>query len=128
MLVAAVTEVYAIALERRQRNVTRALDRVTQVVTEIREGLGGRWLVRSRKSRHVWDLDAGTYMRVPGSASRSFRSDGVARRITMVECWPRVGQRSFVWFDDPDDPAGREHYRVSAPIESIERLPARSAS
>ena len=126
MLVAAVTEVYAIALERRQRHVTRALEHVSHVVTEIREGLGGRWLVRSRKSGHVWDLDAGTYMRMPSSASQSFQSDGVPRRITMVEWWPRLGQRSFVWFDNPDDPAGREHYRVSSPIESIERLPADS--
>ena len=124
MLVAAVTEVYAIALERRQRHVTRALELATQVVTEIREGLGGQWLVRSHKSRHVWDLDAGTYMRVPSSASQSFQCDGVPHRITMVEWWPRLGQRSFVWFDDPDDPAGRAHYRVSSPIQSIERFPA----
>jgi hypothetical protein len=44
----------------------------------------------------------------------------------MVEWWPRLGQRSFVWFDAPDDPVSREHYRVSSPIQSIERLPAES--
>lgn len=124
MLVAGVTEVYAIGLERRQRNAARAMDRVSHVVTEIREGLGGRWLVRSGRSRHVWDLDARTYMRMPSSASQPFEYDGVPHRITMVEWWPRLGQRSFVWFDAPDDPVSREHYRVSSPIQSIERLPA----
>jgi predicted MFS family arabinose efflux permease len=128
MLVAAVTEVYAIAIERRQRNAVRALDRMSQVVTEMWGGLGGRWLVRSRKSRHVWDLDAGTYMRVPSSTSQTFQHDGVPHRITMVEWWPRLGQRSFVWFDNPDDPASLEHYRVSSPIQSIERLPSDSST
>ncbi len=126
MLVAGVTEVYAIGLERRQRKVACATGRRSRVVTEIREGLGGRWLVRSGKSGHVWDLDAGTYMRMPSSASQSFQYDGVPHRITMVESWPRLGQRSFVWFEDPDDPARREHYRVSSPIQSIEGLPADS--
>ena len=124
MLVAGVTEVYAIGLERRQRNAARAMDRVSHVVTEISEGVDGRWLVRSGRSRHVWDLDAGTYMRMPSSASQPFEYDGVPHRITMVEWWPRLGQRSFVWFDAPDDPVSREHYRVSSPIQSIERLPA----
>ena len=126
MLVAGVTEVYAIGLERRQRNAARAMDRVSHVVTEISEGVDGRWLVRSGRSRHVWDLDAGTYMRMPSSASQPFEYDGVPHRITMVEWWPRLGQRSFVWFDAPGDPVNREHYRVSSPIQSIERLPAES--
>ena len=128
MLVAGVTEVYAIGLERRQRKISAATGIGSPVVTEIREGLGGRWLVRSGGSRHVWDLDAGTYMRVPGSASPSFEYDGVPHRITTVEWWPRLGQRSFVWFDDPDGPGGRGHYRVSSTIQSIERLPAGSVS
>jgi len=124
MLVAGVTEVYAIGLERRQRKASAATGIGSPVVTEIREGLGGRWLVRSGGSRHVWDLDAGTYMRMPGSASPSFEYDGVPHRITTVEWWPRLGQRSYVWFDDPDGPAGHGHYRVSSTIQSIERLPA----
>jgi MFS family permease len=128
MLVAGVTEVYAIGIERRQRNAARAMDHRPQVVTEIREGLGGRWLVRSGSSRHVWDLDARTYMRMPSPASQPFDHDGVPHRITTVEWWPRLGQRSFVWVDVPDAPAGREHYRVSSPIRSIERLPAGSHS
>lgn len=126
MLVAGVTEVYAIGLERRQRHAAGATGRRSAAVTEIREGSGGRWLVRSGRSRHVWDLDAGTYMRMPSSASQSFRYDGVPHRITTVEWWPRLGQRAFVWFDVPDDPASRTHYRVSSPIQSIERLPADS--
>jgi MFS family permease len=126
MLVAGVTEVYAIGLERRQRTAARVMDRTSRVVTEISEGVDGRWLVRSGKSRHVWDLDAGTYMRMPSPASQPFAYDGVPHRITLVEWWPRLGQRSFVWFDAPDDPVSREHYRVSSPIQSIERLPADS--
>ena len=128
MLVAGVTEVYAIGLERWQRKAAPATGTGSPVVTEIREGLGGRWLVRSGGSRHVWDLDAGTYMRMPGSASQPFEYDGVPHRITMVEWWPRLGQRSFVWFEDPDGPAGHGHYRVSSTIQSIERLPADCAS
>jgi MFS family permease len=51
MLVACVTEVYAIGLERRQRNAARATARRSTVSTEIREGSGGRRLVRSDKPR-----------------------------------------------------------------------------
>ena len=82
----------------------------------------GRWLVTTQRSTHVWDLDAGTYMRQPGDGSERFGLEGQPMKITRVERWPAVGDRSIVWFDDPEFPNVMEHYRVSSAIRSIEQL------
>jgi len=91
-------------------------------VEELRGGMRGRWLVTTKRSRHVWDLDAGTYQRLPGESSQQFAHDGDAHRITRVEHWPALGTSSFVWFDDPGHPESIEQYRISSPIRSITRL------
>jgi hypothetical protein len=51
----------------------------------------------ARGSRHIWDLDAWTYQRLPHSDA-SFRApqDGQVLRITRVERWPAVGGTSLV--------------------------------
>lgn len=95
---------------------------------EVRE-LGpedtGRWLVTTaRGSRHVWDLDAWTYQRLPhADASFSAPQDGQVLSITRVERWPAVGGTSLVWFDDLDAPNLLEHWRMSNVIVSIQRYP-----
>jgi hypothetical protein len=92
------------------------------------QGLGpgstGRWLVRSRGSEHLFDLDAGTYSRRPGAGHGRFRHDGHVVRLTRVERWPKVGERFFIWVDDHEQPAAVEHWHQSSPIVSITAVPA----
>ena len=83
----------------------------------------GRWLVTTRGSRHLWDLDAGTYQRIPGEGRSAFPHDSAVVRITHVERWPKVGSTSLVWFDDPERPWETEHWRQCSTIESIEPAP-----
>jgi hypothetical protein len=91
-------------------------------VDALHPGMIGRWLVTTKRSRHIWDLDAGTYQRLPGADSQQFAHDGDPHRITRVEQWPVVGSASFIWFDDPEHPAVLEQYRISSPVRSITRL------
>lgn len=94
----------------------------TETVLRLELGMTGRWLVTAG-STHVWDLDEGTYERRPGPRSRAggFAHDRRPHPITRVEWWPEVGARSFVWFDDPDNPV-MELYRVSSTIVEIRRV------
>ena len=91
-------------------------------VAALCAGMTGRWLVRTRSSEHIFDLDAGTYCRVPGDTAKQFAYDGQAQRITRVVQWPAVGHRSFIWYDDPECPDALEQYRISSTIRSITRL------
>ncbi|QYJ03103.1 hypothetical protein KUV85_12245 [Nocardioides panacisoli] len=93
----------------------------------LQPGDGGRWLVTTQGSTHIWDLDAWTYTRMPGAHSRSgaFVQDQVANPITRVERWPRVNKASLVWFNDATHPHYVEQWRQSSTIVSIERLPDR---
>lgn len=92
---------------------------------ELAPSMGGRWLVTTQGSTHEWDLDAMTYMRMPGAESRSggFPMDGERVLITRVGRWPRVGSTSFLWCDDPASPDRLEHWRQSSTIVSITPLP-----
>jgi MFS family permease len=51
MVVACITEIYAIVLERRQRNATDTTTPWPAAVTQLQEGYGGRWLVRTGEFR-----------------------------------------------------------------------------
>lgn len=82
----------------------------------------GQWLVTTLGSRHVWDLDAGTYQRIPGATRASFDWDKAVVRLTRVERWPAVGSTSFIWFDDPALPDLVEQWRQSSTIVSIEAI------
>jgi hypothetical protein len=82
---------------------------------------GGRWLVATRRSRHVWDLDRRTYARLPGHGSQSFDHDCIEHPITRVKVYPEVGSCSIVWFEDPHDEFV-EQWRVSSTIRSITQL------
>ena len=100
-------------------------DPPSETVVELADGMRGRWVVASQGSTHLWDLDALTYTRRPGPASPSgaFDYDGIAHRITRVSRWPRVGDQSLVWFDDPASPFDTEQFRRSSVIVSITRDP-----
>ena len=94
-------------------------------VQELTPGMDGRWLVVTRGSAHEWDLDAKTYMRVPGPASMSgpFAFDSQPMAITRVDRWPRVGSTSRVVYDDPARPDDLEQWRQSSQIASITKIP-----
>lgn len=95
----------------------------SETVGELTAGMRGRWVVASQGSTHLWDLDALTFTRRSGPASPSgaFDYDGIAHRITRVSRWPRVGDQSLVWFDDPASPFDTEQFRRSSVIVSITR-------
>jgi hypothetical protein len=88
----------------------------------LEPGSAGRWLVKTRGSRHVWDLDAGTWQRLPGPGRSRFPWDQTPVRISRVERLPAVGDVAVLWFDDPDAPTAVEHWRQSSTITAIERL------
>jgi hypothetical protein len=91
-------------------------------VNALEAGMTGRYLVTSRGSQHVWDLDKMTYTRLPGETSQLFPYDGQAMEINKVEVWPAVGLVSRVIYDDPDVPEAIEHFRQSSLIRSIESM------
>jgi hypothetical protein len=82
----------------------------------------GRWLVRSRGSEHLFDLDAGTYCRTPGPGHGRFRHDGHTVKLTNVVRWPRVGDTFLIWVDDHEHPNLLEHWHQCSTIASITRV------
>jgi len=96
--------------------------RFARPVEELSAELAGRWLVISQGSTHLWDLDSMTYSRFPGPTSvGSYPYDAEPMRITRVDRWPAVGSTSMVWYDDPEHPHTREHWRQSSTIVAIVR-------
>lgn len=95
-----------------------------QAVDALAPGMTGRWLVTTQGSTHIWDLDAGTYTRLPGehSVAGAFDYDGKAMVITRVNIWPSVGGYSHLFYDDPDFPELLEWFRISSTIKSIEKI------
>lgn len=93
------------------------------LVTELDETSTGRWIVTTRGSTHLFDLDARTYSRTPGTASLHTDHDGLTVPLTRVERWPRVGSSFFIWVDDHDFPAALEHWHQSSEIRSISSAP-----
>lgn len=81
----------------------------------------GRWLIETN-SQHVFDLDQGTYQRLPRPGRGSFAHDNAVVRLTRVDRWPEVGNGFFIWFDDPERPQTTEHWRQSSLIHSITRV------
>ena len=95
-------------------------------VEALHSGLGGCWLVSTRTSRHVWNLDHMTYQRLPGPDGQKFVADGMVLPITHVGFYPAVGRSSLIFYDDPEGER-RERWRVSATVVSITRLEAEDA-
>ena len=82
----------------------------------------GLYLARSRGSLHVFDLDAGGYLRLPGERSNAFPHDVSVLRLTSVERWPHVGDSFFIWVDSPAEYAVWDYWRQSSPIEALYRV------
>jgi hypothetical protein len=51
---------------------------VDETVHQLTPDMGGRWLVTTQGTTHVWDLDAMTYLRQPGPTTHAgaFPHDG----------------------------------------------------
>ena len=96
----------------------------THTTTRLGPSTPGCWLVRTRGSAHVWDLDAGRYVRMPGPTAAAMLFDHQPVTLTRVEWWPAVCGRSFLWYDDPDPARAPvlEHYRISSTIAAITGL------
>ncbi|GAB3439075.1 hypothetical protein GCM10027517_12050 [Phycicoccus ginsengisoli] len=95
---------------------------LAEEVDKLAPGMGGVWLVSSRKATtHVWDLDAMTYRRQPGPGSGRMAYDDMTVPIASVGVWPEVGRSSLVFFDDPYDPSV-EQWRICSRIRSITRI------
>lgn len=84
----------------------------------------GRWIITTKHgTRHLFDLEACTYTRLPTPRSPRMVHDGRPMRLTVIERWPTIGGTFFIWADDPDQPEAIEHWRQSGTILSIERAP-----
>lgn len=93
-----------------------------EFVERLTPNMTGRWLVTTRHTTHVWDLNgAATYERRPGAAGQAMPYDGQPVAIDRVERWPVVGDRALVFFTDPARPDW-EVYRMCSAIVSIRRL------
>ncbi len=90
-----------------------------ETVTELAPGMGGRWLVTTRGSQHVFDLDRMTYTRLPGEGRGQFIGDGVPQRIWRIGTWPKVGSEFYLEWDWT---YSQVQTRLSSTVQKIERL------
>lgn len=90
-----------------------------RTVGELGPTSTGRWVVRTRDSEHLFDLDAKTYRRSPGKSKFVSTHDQRTATLTCVELWPRVGEPFLIWIDDPDKPDLLEHWHKSSIVQSI---------
>ncbi|MCB1257906.1 MAG: hypothetical protein KDB26_12415 [Microthrixaceae bacterium] len=97
------------------------MDENAETVTELSADTGGRWLVTTEHSEHIFDLDALTYTRLPGAGRGRFIGDGKPLRLFSVEQFPKVGGHFRIELFDCV-PSGLILWRVSSPITRIERL------
>lgn len=90
-----------------------------ETVTELTSGMGGRWLVTTRGSQHVFDLDHMTYTRIPGAGRGQFLGDGQPQRIWNIGAWPKVGSSFYLEWDWTYT---QVQTRLSSTVQRIERL------
>ena len=70
-------------------------------VTELTPESTGRWVLTSRGSHHLIDLDQRTYERRPGPDSQDFPYDRMPMELLRIDAWPKVGERMLIWLQDP---------------------------
>jgi len=95
---------------------------MTRAVQELTSEMSGRWLVTTQGSQHVWDLDKMTYQRLPGEGRQRFPYDEQEVPVARVGAFPRVGEMSMVWYDDPTVPEILERWLQSSRIVSIKEI------
>ena len=94
-------------------------DSAPETVTELTPGMGGRWLVTTRGSQHVFDLNTMTYNRIPGAGRGQFLGDGQPQRIWNIGAWPKVGASFYLEWDWTYT---QVQTRLSSTVQRIERL------
>ena len=87
-------------------------------VDHLDAGGSGRWLIRSRGTTHLLDLDRRIYERRTGPTSQHFSFDNVPMELARVVVWPRVDGRMLVFFYDPRED-NIEYWRLTSRIRSI---------
>lgn len=95
--------------------------RIGGQVDALSPDAGGRWLVTTQGSEHIWDLDDMTYARMRGEGRERWKFDGQTHPIVRVDRWPRVDSTFLVYCDDPTD-EHIEQSRRSSIVRTIERL------
>jgi hypothetical protein len=90
-------------------------------INELLGSEGGVWCVVTRDSRHFFDLDNRTVVRVPGSAARPMLGDPVRPLREITSC--RVGE-SGAWTMHTDgwDPEIDYYWHRSSVIQEIRRV------
>jgi len=87
-------------------------------VTDLKMELGGRWMIHTLGSRHLFDLDKLTVERLPGSGAEPLESDRVHSLRSIVSA--RIGEPGR-WTMRGDDLV-EYYWHVSSIIRHIERL------
>jgi hypothetical protein len=84
---------------------------------------GGLWVVSTRDSKYLFDLDQHTVTRMPGAGAASTINDQTRPLREIVQC--RIGEPGL-WTMQPDSPWSdvRYYWSVSSAIARIEPLPA----
>lgn len=85
-------------------SAARELDDIdlTRAVDHLAPGTTGRWLVHSRTSTHLLDLDDRLYTRIPGDDAMPLPYDLEPIALLRITPWPRVGGQMLVWADADD--------------------------
>ena len=96
-------------------------------INELLGSEGGVWCVVTRDSRHFFDLDNGTVVRVPGSAARPMLGDPVRSLREITSC--RVGE-SGAWTMHTDgwDPEIDYYWHRSSVIQEIRQVSTTATS
>lgn len=84
----------------------------------------GVFLVKTRGSEHLWNLDEGWYIRNPGRVGETNSElmrgldgfNGVRLPLDKVHMWPKVGASFHVVLPPP------RYFHQSSTIRSIERI------
>ena len=95
------------------------MENTAETVQELTPDMGGRWLVTTQGSTHIWDLDSWTYERRPGAGRGNFGGDGVPQPIWCVKRFPRVGESFYV---ELDESLTQIQFRISTEVRRIERI------
>ncbi|WP_139415611.1 hypothetical protein [Agromyces laixinhei] len=88
-------------------------------VTDLTTQTTGRWVLRTQSSRHIIDLDNGTWERIPGPNALRYGAPTSGRLRTFEDC--AVGQRAFITTRSTD-PLVDYYWARTTLILSIDRL------
>ncbi len=115
------TGTLAYGLRTRSSTARRALYDADELTPESH----GAWLIRTRRTTHIVDLDARVYLREPDPDGQAFPDDRTWLRLNRFERWPRVGSTFLCWVE-PTPSAVLEYWRQSSTIRAIMGTPSQA--